>query len=155
PARHRAEHAAARHRESRDRSGSRQWRAGRTWRQSGAFRPAVKARALGRGESGWGEIARLDALDARRFHRLPGFRQRTLGINAAAGILDHEGLEFLLAGVHCRPGDAESRRQTSHEDALDAALLQIAAESGRGLAVGLGKRGVAVDILVEPLADDE
>ena len=53
------------------------------------------------------QLARLDALDAGLLHALPGRRQRALRVDAAAGVLDHVGVEPELARVHGRPGDAE------------------------------------------------
>jgi len=44
------------------------------------------------------------------------------------------------------PRDAEVRREPHQEHAREPALLQIAAESGLRLTVGLEERGVRVDI---------
>ena len=101
------------------------------------------------------DIARLDALDAGLGHVRPGFGQRALGVDAAAGVFDHIGLEAGLARIERGPGDAEIRGQSGDEQALQLAGLEIGGKSGRGFAVGLGESGIAVDVLVESLANDE
>src|SRR5215831_3516598 len=102
-----------------------------------------------------GDVARLDALDAGGLHLLPGRRQRAVEIDAARGILDHVGGEAELARIERRPGDAEVGGEPGHEHRGDAALLEIAREPGHGLAVGLDEGRIAVDVLVEALADDQ
>src|SRR5258708_3685971 len=78
-------------------------------------------------------------------HGLPGAGQRAVGVDAAAGILDHGRLEAELARVDRAPGDAEIGRQPGQEHALEAALLQIGAQPRLRL-VGLEERRVAVDL---------
>jgi len=78
-----------------------------------------------------------------------------LGVDAAASVFDHVGLESGLARVERAPRDAEIRRKPGHEHAMQLAIPEISGESGRGRAVGLGESGIAVDVLVESLADDE
>ena len=124
------------------------------------LRPALVAVAKGGAKVSASEhelnrdIARLDALDAGLGHVRPGLGQRALGVDAAAGVFDHIGLEAGLARIERGPGDAEIGRQAGHEQTLDLARLQIGGKSGRGLAVGLGEGRIAVDVLVESLAND-
>ena len=101
------------------------------------------------------DVARLDALDAGLCHVGPGLGERALGIDAAAGVFDHIGLKPGLARIERRPCDAEIGREPGHEQAFQLAGLEIARKPGRGLAVGLGEGGIAVDVLVETLSDDE
>ena len=79
----------------------------------------------------------------------------TVEIDGARGVLDHIGREAELARIQRRPGDAEIGGQPGHEHRRDAALLEIARQARAGLAVGLLEGRVAVDVLVEALADDQ
>src|SRR6266851_1562823 len=117
--------------------------------------PVLPARYSGQGGSGDCKIGGLDALDTGLFHLGPGSGERAVGIDAAAGILDDVGGEALFAGVERGEADAEISRQTGDKNTLEAALLQIAAQPGRGLAVGLVEGRIAVDILAIALTDDE
>src|ERR1700754_3831716 len=76
-------------------------------------------------ESSSRDIARLDALDAGLGHIGPGRRERSLRIDAAAGVLDHIGLETRLARVDRAPGHTEIGRKSRQKDALDIACLEI------------------------------
>ena len=101
------------------------------------------------------DIARLDALDAGLGHVGPGLGERALGVDAAAGVFDHVGFKARLARIERGPCDAEIGGQSRQEQPLHLARLQIGGEPGRGLAVGLGEGRIAVDLLVETLADDQ
>src|SRR6266536_1132022 len=111
--------------------------------------PASGARALR------GAVRRGDALHASLHHVRPGLVERTLGVDAAAGVLDHIGLEAAVARVDRRPGDAEVGGETGDEYLFDAALGEVAAEPGWGLVVGVEEPRIAVHVLVIALADDE
>jgi hypothetical protein len=60
-----------------------------------------------------------------------------------------------LARVHRGPGDAEVGREPDEEDLIEPAILQIAREPRRRLAVGLVERGVRIHLLAIALADDQ
>jgi hypothetical protein len=65
------------------------------------------------------------------------------------------GVESGLARIERCPCDTEIGRQSGHEQSLDLARLQVGGKSGGGFAVGLGESGIAVDVLVETLSNDE
>ena len=120
-------------------------------RPRSAFRPS-RPRPAGRGLP---HRRAGDPLHPGLRHVAPGGAERAHGVDAARRILDHEGVEAGLARVERRPGDAEIGREAGDEDALEAALLEVALEPGLGLAVGLLEARVAVDPAVVALADDE
>ncbi len=101
------------------------------------------------------QISRFDLGHARLLHRRPGGGERAAVVDAARGIVDHEGLEAGTPRIHRGPGDAEIGGKPRHEHARQPALLEIAAEPGRGLLVGFEKRRIAVDVLVVALAHDQ
>src|SRR6478736_6339752 len=101
------------------------------------------------------DIVRLDALDAGLGHVGPGFCERALGVDAAAGVLDDIGFKAGLARVERAPRHAEVGGEAGEEYPLYLAGYQISGESRRGLAVSLGEGRIAVDVLVKTLADDE
>src|SRR3954468_23051238 len=72
------------------------------------------------------DIRRLNPLDAGLGHIGPGFCQRALIVDAAAGVFHDIDLKTRLARVERGPGDAEIRRQSRNEDALDLAALEVA-----------------------------
>src|SRR5882724_3989609 len=53
------------------------------------------------------------------------------------------------------PGDTEIGGQPANVELFESALAQIAAEAGGGLAVRFEERGIAVDLAMVALADDE
>src|SRR5262245_58636543 len=85
------------------------------------------------------DIGRLDALDAGLGHVVPGRGERSLRVDAAAGVLDHIGFESGLARIDRAPGDTEIGRKAGEENLLDVARLQIGGETRGGLAVRFGK----------------
>src|SRR5262249_34069443 len=111
--------------------------------------------ARGRRLSPSSEIAGLDARHARLLHFLPRRLQRPLHIDRAAGVLDDRAVEAELAGVERGPRHAEIGREAADEDALDAALVEVALQAGAALAIGLEEGRVAVDAFAPAFANDE
>src|SRR5262245_3151279 len=102
-----------------------------------------------------GDLARLNALDAGLLHAFPGGGERALGVDAATGVLYHRGGKSKLARIHRRPGNAKVGGKTHDVDRLDAALVEIAIEPRLRSAVGFHERRIAVDVVIEALADDQ
>ena len=122
---------------------------------AGSLRTEFESRTMQLETELIGDIARLDALDAGLGHIGPGLGQRALGVDAAAGVFDHIGFEPALRASSAVQATQKSVARPATNSALDLARLEIGGKSGRGLAVGLGERRIAVDVLVESLADDE
>src|SRR5262249_23946817 len=80
---------------------------------------------------------------------------RTVHVDAAAGVLDDDRLETLAMGVLGRVAYAKIERQPGKEDAPQAAFAQITGEPGRRRAVVLIKRRIGIDRASKALADDE
>src|SRR5262245_20221767 len=83
------------------------------------------------------EVAGLDALHPLGRHVAPRLGERAAGVDAPAGVLDHRGLEPGLARVDRRPCHAEVGGEPGEVAAADAAILEVAGEPGRRLAVRL------------------
>src|SRR5271165_3951308 len=70
---------------------------------------------------------------------------RAAHINSTAGILDHDRVETLAAGVFTRIADAEIEGEPGDEHAGESAFAQIAGQPSMSLAVVLVERRVGVD----------
>src|SRR5260221_6272378 len=92
------------------------------------------------------EIGRLNAFDAGGIHRRPRLGERALGVDAAAGVLDDQCLEPLGARGQRAPRNAKVGREAGKENALQAALLEIATETGRGFLIRLNERRIDFDL---------
>jgi hypothetical protein len=101
------------------------------------------------------DIAGLHGLNPRPLHPFPGGRKRALRVDSATCIVDHYRGESQVARVERGPCDAEIRRKPTDVDAVDAALPQIAAKPGRGFSIRLDEGGVAVDVQVVTLAQNQ
>ena len=101
------------------------------------------------------EVAGRDGRYPERRQSATGVGDGTVHVDAAAGILDHDHAEALLAGVLGGIADAEIVGEAGDEDAVEAALAEIADEAGRGALVVLEESGVGVDVRVVALADDQ
>src|SRR3974390_2628964 len=85
-----------------------------------------------------------DNWNAERFQAAMGCGNRTIQVNAATGLFDHDGFETCLARVLRRVADAEIECQSGEEQRLPSAFAQIAGQSGCGLVVVLVKRRIGI-----------
>ena len=95
---------------------------------------------------------RSDAADIERRERLARGGDRSVHVDAAAGILDHDRGEALPVRVLGRVANAEIERQAGEKHARQPALAQIAGEAGRRRLVVLEKRRIGIDGAAESLA---
>src|SRR5207245_10899726 len=93
------------------------------------------------------EVAGLDPLDACLLHRRPGLGQRSLRVDAAARILDDQGLQADLPCVEGGPADAEVGGEADEVEGAETAVADIASQPRGRLAVGFEKGGVGVHVL--------
>ena len=66
-------------------------------------------------------------------------------IDAAASVLQHNGLEAFAARVFGRIADAEVRGEAGQKDPRESALAQVAGKSGLGPAIVFIKGRVGID----------
>src|SRR5437868_4293456 len=76
------------------------------------------------------DVARRGARDAERLELCARGGDRTVDVDAAAGILDHDRLEALALGVLGRIAHTEIVSQAGQEHARKAALAQISGKPG-------------------------
>src|SRR6516165_11023228 len=106
----------------------------------------------------WRVPAHLPHLPRLRAHH-PAFRKaracrgdRTVKVDAAAGVLDDDHLEAEAAGVLGRPAHAEIEGEAGEENAGEAALAQVPGEPGRRRAVVLVEGRIGIDLAAKALA---
>ncbi len=75
--------------------------------------------------------------------------------DGAAGVLEDEALEAEGGAVEGGEADAEVVGEAGEEEALEAAVAEVAGEAGGGLVVVFEEGGVGVDVAAEALAEDE
>jgi len=75
--------------------------------------------------------------------------------NCAAGIFEYEALEVQSYSVNSGVPHAEVVSETAEEEAPEAALAEIASETGRSGVVVFKESRVRVDVAAESLANDE
>src|SRR5208283_3002833 len=114
-------------------------------------RDRVGALEVGDRNRGSGNIARLDLLDSRRRYIFPGFGDRSVDIDAAAGVVHNINVQTRMAGIDRSPGHTEIGSETGDKDRVDLAFLQVARQARLGLLVCFHESRVAVDVVVEAL----
>ena len=81
-----------------------------------------------------------------------GFGDGVRQVDGAGGVFDDEALEAEGDAVDGGVADAEVVGEAAEEEAMEAALAQVAGEAGRGEVVVFEEGGVGVDVAAEALA---
>src|ERR1700733_1315599 len=102
-----------------------------------------------------GDIGREDAGDAGYGERGIGLGDGVGKVDGPSGVFDDDGFEAEVVAVDGGVADAEVIGEAAEEETFEAALTEVACETGRGEVVVFEEGGVAVDVAAEAFAKDE
>ena len=97
----------------------------------------------------------MNAADVCSGQGCVGFGDAVREVGGAGGVFDDDGFEAEIVAVDGGVADAEVVGEAAEEDAMEAALAEVAGEAGGGEVVVFEEGGVAVDVAAEAFAEDE